>query len=311
MTALFQRKDLILVKKEVTDGTDAIPTVGTNAMVVRNIDVQPMQQTLKGRDILRAYFGNSEQLAADLYSMVTFECEVLPSGTAGTPPEIGALLEACGMQETISAGVDVSYVPETPGDATCTIYVFKDRVLHPLTGCRGSWTLSIQNQEIPFFTFTMWGRFNAPTDTVPGTPTYSGQKPLIANRTNTTPFQLHSYGPCISSLNLDWAASLAHRNQFNCAERILITDRLPAGDITMEAGLIAEKDWWTAVKNTDTGPLSVQHGQTPGRIMSVFAGKVQLTTPRYGTDGENITTIQANLVLTPISGNDEIVLTFS
>ena len=50
--ALLTRKRLILVKKETTYGTDSSP-LGTDALLVRNLDITPIEADLVSRDLIR------------------------------------------------------------------------------------------------------------------------------------------------------------------------------------------------------------------------------------------------------------------
>ena len=60
---LLTRKQLLLVKTESTYGTDSSPA-GTDALLVRSIDVTPLESDVVSRDLIRPYLGNSEQLLA-------------------------------------------------------------------------------------------------------------------------------------------------------------------------------------------------------------------------------------------------------
>ena len=97
--ALLTRKQLILVKTESTYGTDSSPA-GTDALLVRSIDVTPLEAEVVSRELIRPYLGNSDQLLANTRVMMSFQVELAGSGTAATAPRFGSLLKACGMAET-------------------------------------------------------------------------------------------------------------------------------------------------------------------------------------------------------------------
>ena len=100
--ALLTRKQLILVKAESTYGTDSSPA-GTDALLVRSIDVTPLEAEVVSRDLIRPYLGNSDQLLANTRVMMSFQVELAGSGTAATAPRFGSLLKACGMAETTTS----------------------------------------------------------------------------------------------------------------------------------------------------------------------------------------------------------------
>lgn len=100
--ALLTRKQLILVKAESTYGTDSSPA-GTDALLVRSIDVTPLEAEVVSRDLIRPYLGNSDQLLANTRVMMSFQVELAGSGTAATAPRFSSLLKACGMAETTTS----------------------------------------------------------------------------------------------------------------------------------------------------------------------------------------------------------------
>ena len=101
---LLTRKQLLLVKAESTYGTDSSPA-GTDALLVRSINVTPLESDVVSRNLIRPYLGNSEQLLANQRVLVNFQIELAGSGTGATAPRFGSLLRACGMSETITSSV--------------------------------------------------------------------------------------------------------------------------------------------------------------------------------------------------------------
>ena len=99
---LLLRKSLILVKLETTYGTDIGPT-GTDAVLVRDLTITPLESDSVSRDLVRAYLGASEQLLANIRVQCQFTVELAGSGTAGTAPRFGDALRACGMAQSLSS----------------------------------------------------------------------------------------------------------------------------------------------------------------------------------------------------------------
>jgi hypothetical protein len=100
--ALLTRKRLILAKAESPYGTDSSPD-GTDAVLVRTLEITPIEADVVSRELIRPYLGNSDQLLANTRVSITFEVELAGSGTAATAPRFGSLLKACGMAETTTA----------------------------------------------------------------------------------------------------------------------------------------------------------------------------------------------------------------
>jgi hypothetical protein len=97
--ALLLRKSLILIKAESTYGSDISPA-GTDAVLVRDLTITPLQSDTVSRDLVRPYLGASEQLLANTRVQCQFTVELAGSGTAGTAPRFGDALKACAMAET-------------------------------------------------------------------------------------------------------------------------------------------------------------------------------------------------------------------
>ena len=108
---LLTRKRLLLAKTEATYGTDPVPTGAANAILVRNLEIVPLQSDIVQRELIRPYLGNYEQLLAQTRVQVTFEVELAGSGTAGTAPAYGPVLKACGLSETLVTSTSATYAP--------------------------------------------------------------------------------------------------------------------------------------------------------------------------------------------------------
>ena len=91
--SLKTRKRLLRAKIESTYGTDPTPA-GTDAVLVRSLEVTPLQSDVVERELIRPYFGNFEQLLANQHVEITFEVELAGSGTAGTAPKWGPIFRA-------------------------------------------------------------------------------------------------------------------------------------------------------------------------------------------------------------------------
>lgn len=306
---LLQRKRVILAKIETTYGTDPVPTGAANAILVRNLTITPQDADFADRNLVRPYLGRSEQLPAGIRVQVECEVEIAGSGAAGTAPAYGVLLRACGMSETITASTKVDYAPISTNFESVTLYANVDGVLHKITGARGSFSIEMKAKEIPVYKFTMLGIYNTVTDTALPTPTYTAfQQPLVVTNVNTTPFTLHSYAAVMSEMSLNVSNNLVHRTLVGGSEGVLITDRQPQGNITVEATTVAAKDWWTVAKAATLGGLDITHGLTAGNKVQITSSRVQLTKPAY-QDMDGVAMLQMGTNFIPSSsGNDEFLI---
>lgn len=308
---LLTRKRLILAKAESTYGTDSSPA-GADAVLVRNLEITPLESDVVSRDLIRPYLGNSPQLLANSRVSITFQVELAGSGTAGTAPRFGALLKACGMSETVVATTSVTYAPVSSSFSSATVYFNNDGVLHKATGCRGSFSLNLAVGEIPTIDFTMIGIYNAPTDTAAPTTTYANQaQPLVVKQGNTSGFSLFSYSGCLQSLSFDIANETIYRELVGCTKEVLITNRAPSGEVVIEAPALATKDFFQIATAEQTGNLTVLHGTTAGNRVTFTAGQVDITQPTY-SDMDGVQMLNIPYVAVPTSaGNDEVSLAFT
>lgn len=304
--ALLKRKAVLLAKIETIYGTDPVPTGAANAILVSDLNINPMEMKTVDRALLTPFLGNSEQLPTGIFSKLDCSCEIAGSGTAGTAPAWGALLRMCGFAETTTAGVKVEYAPVSSGFDSGTLYFNLDGVLHKLTGSRGNVSLDFSRDGRPAFKFSFTGLFNAVADAASPVPALTAwKKPLPFNKTNTPTFTLQGYAAILHSLSADMANNLVYRELINGTDQVLITDRKPAGQIVMEAVTVATKDWWTSIKSATTGALQLIHGTAAGNKVQIDAPNVQLLNPQY-QDQDGIAMLQAGLVFAPgTSGNDE------
>lgn len=308
MAQFLSRKQVVLAKIETTYGTDSAPVVGTNAILLTDLSITPIQSEYVDRDLIRPYLGSSEQLPAAIRSQVSFSVEMAGSGAAGTAPKWGPLLRACGFAETVNAGTSVQYDPVSASFPSLSIYAFRDGMRHILTGARGTVSFNMNNRERPLMQFTFTGLYSLPTDTAPGTPVYTGfQTPRVFNNQNSSAFALQSYSNALlSSISIDVGNDAVYRSLIGTGgESILITNRQVTAQITIESTSMAEKDYWTNVRNAVVGNFGIVHGTTAGNIVEISAPAAQLIDPQYG-DIDGISSTQFTARLTPSAGNDEI-----
>jgi hypothetical protein len=309
---LLTRKRLILLETEATYGTDPTPT-GVDAVLVRDLNITPLQSDVVSRDLVRPYLGASEQLLANTRVECTFSVELAGSGTAGTAPRYGKALLACGMSETIVASTSVTYAPVSASFGSCTIYYNIDGVLHKVTGARGTFTINGAVGEIPTIDFTFTGIYNTPTDTALPSVTYGDQAtPVVFKNGNTTGFELLSYAGCLQSVSFDVGNTLVYRELVGCTKQVLLTDRASTGSVTLEAVTMATKNYFTAALTDGTlGNLLFQHGQTAGNIIDFVSTRVDIGDVSY-SDQDGIHMLNIPYTCVPsTSGNDEFSLVYT
>ena len=312
MAPLLLRKRTILIEAESTYGTDPTPT-GADAVLVSDLNITPQQSEVVNRDVIRPYLGASEQLLANTRVECTFSVELTGSGTAGTAPQYGKALQACGLSETVAAGTSVTYAPVSSNFSSVTIHYNIDGVRHKVTGARGTFSLSAEVGAIPRLNFTMTGIYNAPDDSALPSVAYANQAtPLIFKDGNTDTFSFLSYSGCLQSVNMDIGNSIVYRELIGCTKEVLITDRNVTGDVSLEMVSIATKDYFTAALTDNTlGNLTFQHGTTAGNIVDFASTRIDIGDVSYG-DQDGIAMLQIPYTAIPsTAGNDELSLVYT
>lgn len=305
---LLTRRRTVLAKIETTYGVDPTPTGTSNAILVRNLNVSPLNAETVSRDLVRAYLGASEQLIASKSVAIDFEVEMAGSGTAGTAPAYGPLLQACGMAETDGVST-VTYTPVSSAFKSVTIYFNVDGVLHKITGARGNVEIRINARQIPVFAFNMIGLYNAPTDAAVPTVDYAAfQTPEAANNTNTTSFSLFSYSGVLESMTMNLNNDVQFRALIG-RESVDLVDRQVGGTLVFEAPAIATKDFFAAALASTLGALTITHGSTAGNQVVVSSTRADIVNPTY-QDLNGVHMLSVPYVLVPSSaGNDEFTIT--
>lgn len=305
-------KKLILAKLENTSGT-AETLANTDAVVAKNIEHAPLAGGEAERELARPYFGASESIPVNTHETLSFDVELAGSGTAGTAPAWGALLQGCGFAETVTANTAAAYSPVSSGEKSLTISLNIDGVLHQMTQCRGNVTLDASVDNIPMLRFAFIGRRVAETDTAAtASPNFSKyQTPLVVAAVNTPSFELHGVTTLkLSSLTYDAGIQVAHRSVVNGPE-VLIGDRQGSGTITIDREALSVFNPVDRAVKASTGALQLVHGKTGGQIIQVDMPKVQFTTVEHA---DNEGAWQGQIGYRPLpnaaaSGNDEIKIT--
>ena len=300
-------KNLVGARIETTYGTDSAPGAA-HAILVTNVELTPVVVEGESRNLQRGYYGNSETIPTNVHQTVSFDVELAGAGTAGDAPGYGSLLRACGLAETLVANTRAEYTPITGSEESVTLYVNRDGQLHKLLGARGTFTIEVGTNAIPYLKFAFTGLWTDPISAAAATPNFSlFQTPKHGANANTT-ITLHGVSPGTSALTYDHANSVAHRELINLSNEVRISERAPTGSMTFDEPSISTKNYFTAVTNVETGACTTVHGTTAGNICELSLPKVQLSEVSLGDDS-GISQLQMSLIPVPTNGNDEMKLT--
>nr|BBJ05149.1 hypothetical protein YBY_29980 [Marinobacter nauticus] len=310
MAGFIMRRRLVLAAIEATYGDDAAPTPAANAILTRTVQVTPLAGEDIDRNLLRAYYGNSQSIAGEKHVELTMEVELAGSGTAGEAPAWGVLLRACGFAETVNASTDVVYNPITGGEESISCFIHRDGVLHKFTGGRGSVSFTLDVNGIPYMTFNFLGLLGqVSNESMPTTADYSAwQAPLPVTNQNTTPLTLHGVELSFSSLSLDVAVEAVKHMVVGQSSSIKVVDRSPSGTAVVEEPLLSVLDLYTKARDASVGQFALTHGTVAGNIIELTGPKVGTSSPTE-QDRNGVQMLSVPLTINPDTGNDELVIT--
>jgi hypothetical protein len=315
--SLFTRKTVLLAKIEATKGTDSAPGVSTDAMLIRNATLTPLEIDEVDRALMRNYLGASPQVVVGQHVGLDFEIEIAGAGTSAvTAPAFAPLLASCGFTSAINGATSWRFTPSSTFDnsnESCTMWVYIDSVLHKIKGAMGSVSFDFTVKQIPVMKFKFLGLYAAASisDASPSALTLtSWQTPLGVNNINTSGFTLHGISAVLQSLTIDMGNQLTYESLVGTGgEFVQQTDRKMVGSVTILANTFATKDWWSAALAATLGSLGLLHGTVGfNKFQITSTSTVQLMKPTYG-DLNGMRTVQMGLQFVPTSaGNDEILI---
>lgn len=311
------KNTIITSKVETTPGADAAPSGAANAVLISEMSITPLDAQNIGRNLVRGYFGASEQLVGPASVKVSFSVELAGSGVAATPPAWGALLLGCAAGEgALTTPARVEYSPVSTGLKTLTQYYYDDGVLHKLLGVMGNCNLTAKVGERPMLKFEFTGLDGGVTE---GSTTASyapWKKPVAMTRANVIDITLGATyatgvltgGTVYSSTGLELNfGNVVNFNAMLSDETVDISDRESTGSIELALTAAQEVALMAAVKANTTQSLALTIGLTTGNKIIVFAPAAQLLSPRKSEmNGKRLIGFDVRFVPSPAgAGNDE------
>ncbi len=300
------KSKVLLAKIETAYGADSAPTAAANAIFATDISIAPME----GQDVVRSL--ERSQMAADptipagLYSTMSFSCELVGSGTLGTPPAWGPLLRACAVAQVVTAATKVEYTPVSEGHESVSIYFHVDSVRHVLTGARGTAQARVNAQGIPMLNFTFTGLFTSPTEQVRPAPDYSAwQAPQVASSANTPLFTVGERALVLREFTFDLGNQVEPRLLIG-SESIQIVNKNESVSATVEASTLALYHPVAAARDQLLLPIALTHGTAAGKRVKFAAPSAQQARlTGYETGNQNILEWPLRFTPLPVTGNDQ------
>lgn len=306
---MLKRKQVILAKLETVYGTDPTPTAGANAILAINPEIKEVKDVIE-RNINISSLSNKASLKGKENIDITFSVELKGSGTAGTAPRLGALLQACSFDETVVSSTSVTYAPVSSSQKSVTIYLYIDGRLHKITGARGTWKLTAPAGGLGMIEFSFQGIHNAVTNSAIVSGTYDTPNPPVCKGCT---FSYNSKTTLISKmLEIDIANTVTRRNSLSAStgiEGFEITARKPVMTFDVESQIETSYDFRGDQLTTER-EVSLVVGGTAGNITTFSVPKYMVTNIEYGDeDGILLEKLTGDCAID--SGDDEISIAFT
>lgn len=306
---MLTKRSVLLAKEETTYGSDPTPTEGDNALLAIDAVIKEVNAAVE-RPVQQASLSTKPSVLGTQHVEVTFKIEVQGSGTAGTAPRLGCLLEACGFDETIVSGTSVTYEPVSSSHSSATLWLYKDGRKHVINGARGSVKATLEAGKIALLEFTMKGLYTAPTNVALPSATYESTTPPVCK---SSAFTYDSKTTLVVGMvEIDVANTVAQRfslSESTGVKGFEITGRKPVMTIDPEAQIQTSYTFRTDLL-TNQRQISVVVGATAGNICTITVPKYNMTNIEYADkDGVLIEKITGEC--NENSGDDEIAIAFT
>lgn len=273
----------VLAKIESSYGTDPTPTGGSNAVLLRNVDIDIAGGDRIPRDILRLGMGNVAQFLVGRRVTLTATVDLAGAGAAGTAPAYGPLLRACALAETITASTKVDYTPVDSGQESVTVYFNLEGNRTKMLGSRGTAKLQWQKGKLPTIQFSLTGLWSADSSaSYPSLTLTAWKDPVPVTKVNTPTFTIDSQAVVAASAELDLGVNVEYRELINLQE-INVQDRLPKFMATIEELALSTKNFF-ALMGGSAVALDLVHGTAAGNIVEITSSYLQVLDAKRGED---------------------------
>ena len=276
---------------------------------------------------VRGDFLSSDETAGLRRASLNFRVPLHGSGTAGTAPEFGEALKACGYEETTDPATSVTYTPLStfdgaggnPGPSySCTL--LESGLAYQMKGCFGNVVFEGVVGEPMFLNFTFSGANQAVADDGLETATYDTP---VAQPFMGATFALN-YGGAITpkgvnNFTLDTGNQVVHVNDINETYGVYgarIVSRKSIGSFDPEMELVANTDYFGIWSASTAGTIATGTiGATAGNIWSLSIARAVLRPPEL-SDRDGIRTLNVPFAVssagTDVEGtNPDISLVFT
>ena len=310
MAKSFDKK-VILLKQESTEGTDAAPAVGADALRVLNYQPQFMDADQKVRNIEKAYFGADPVAMANFKRGASFDMEMHGGGAAGTAPQWMKFARFAGFAAPVLVADTSATMSPTSTVPSASHWAYIDDLLLKTVGARGNIGYTVEDDEFPIFSCSLLGRppVNLAEEAVPGSPTISGVvDPVIASSEATT-FTLDGYAVGLRRMTMNANVDLQFRSLIGPQDKVLYRERNWNGQIVIELPNLSAKNYFEKVRPGTKMVSELVHGTVAGNIVTIDHPALQVSGNVELSEEQGVLMATLPVTALPVSGNDEVVFT--
>ena len=308
-------------KIEATQNT--APTfAATDYCLVESAEINPVPEFLP-REFKRASVSQLASIMGKLFVEVKVKIALKGSGAAGTAlAPHSALLQACGLIETISAGVSVAYAFASASISnffgfgkSCCIQVYEagpNPIKHQVVGCVAkSAKLTTKAGGMLILEATYQGLYAAPTDVAFPTATYTEtvKEPVFVS----SALSVHSFSAIVANLEIDFGLDTVLREDSASSYGVkgfAILGRKLIGSLDPEAENVATHDVFGKSLSRAEASLSFNVSGGTGNSFQFNLPKIQYNGVAYAERGL-IKTFKIPFQANQSSGDDELALTIT
>lgn len=299
---------IILAKIEATEGTDAAPTGGANAMLLTNVSFTPMSADKVMLDYEYPWLGPDAFKLTGMRGRLKGRVMLAGSGTAGTPPAWAPLLRGCAVSEMITPGASAAYSPQSSGFDSLTWHFWIEGTRHVFKGARGSGSIVFPAQGLAYVDIDLLGLMGEVSATARAVPDFSGFKmPEIVSAAFTPVFTVNA----VPLVMRDFTLSLGNKVEPRLlvpSERIVISEKKETFRMRVEATPLATFNPFVLAGKTPAA-ISLTHGNAAGNIFNLSLPRALLDPVEDLAIAQRA--VEWNLAGSPLpaAGNDQWVLT--
>lgn len=308
----LRKKTNVAFATETTTGTP-ISLVGSNGTLqVFNRDMKYNPEVID-RESQGASLSNIVQDEGARPAVMTFESKLFGQGT-GLAPIWLPLIQACGC--AVTSGV---ITPTSSSIDTITLGMWIDGRFKLMSGCMGTFTLTLKRGQPGMFKWTFYGVQQPVTDAANIAPTYVTTPK--APRVGAT-FSFAGITPRVADVVFDAGNQVIMREDISAVDTnsdptgfrsAIITGRKPMFKFAPEALPLSSLDLYNLQKTMGLSAFSLAVGSVTDNTFTIAAPQLQVLEPPQDADRQGLYVDDINCLATrnTSAGDDEWSITLT